>query len=143
MKSTLTIVDATREHFAAIVRIERASGGSSLVALTEGGALDEALQRGHDIAVALDGDDIAGWIWFATDGSRGGEEIGQLFRVAVASNRARSGIGRALLEHAQSVLAAQNCTRMRATLISTDDDTRAFLASMGYAVDAVIMERAL
>ena len=140
---TLTFADATAEHFAAIVRIERAAGGSSLVALTEGQALDEALRRGHYVSVALDGDAVAGWIWFSVDGSRGGEEIGQLFRVAVAPERARSGIGRALVEHAQKTLAAGECTRMRATLTGDDVATRAFLASIGYTVDAVIMERAL
>ena len=139
----LTFVDATREHFDAIVRIERAAGGSSLVALTEGQALDEALRRGHYVTVALDGDTVAGWIWFSVDGGRGGEEIGQLFRVAVAPERARSGVGRALVEHAQAALAARACTRMRVTLSGHDEATRAFLASIGYEVDAVIMERPL
>ena len=85
------IVEAAPEHFAAIVRIERAAGGSSLVALTAELALEEALQRGHYVSVALDGDTVAGWIWFSVDGSRGGEEVGHLFRVAVAPERARSG----------------------------------------------------
>lgn len=141
--AAVTFVDATPAHFAAIVRIERAAGGPSLVALTEGQALDEALQRGHYVSVALDGDDVAGWIWFSIDGSRGGEEIGQLYRVAVAPERVRTGIGRALIEHAQATLAARNCTRVRATLTGDDAATRAFLAPIGYAVDAVIMERAL
>ncbi len=88
--AALTFVDATREHFDAIVRIERAAGGPSLVALTDGLALDEALERGHHVTVALDGDTVAGWIWFSVDGGRGGEEIGQLFRVAVAPERARA-----------------------------------------------------
>jgi ribosomal protein S18 acetylase RimI-like enzyme len=142
-RNALTFAHATREHFAAIVRIERAAGGSSLVALTEGLALDEALQRGHYVTVALAGDAVAGWSWFSVDGSRGGEEIGQLFRVAVAPEHARSGIGRALVEHAQATLAARGCTRMRATLSGDDEATRAFLAAIGYEVDAVTMERPL
>lgn len=141
--SALTFVDAKPEYFDAIVRLERAAGGSSLVALTEGQALDEALGRGHYLTVALDGDAVAGWIWFSVDNSRGGEEIGQLFRVAVAPERAHSGVGRALVEHAQATLAARACTRIRATLTGDDEATRAFLSSMGYGVDAVIMERLL
>lgn len=139
----LTFVDAKPEYFDAIVRLDRMAGGSSLVALTEGQALAEALRRGHYVIVALDGDAVAGWIWFSVDNSRGGEEIGQLFRVAVAPERAHSGVGRALVEHAQATLAARACTRVRATLTGGDEATRAFLASIGYTVDAVIMERSL
>lgn len=141
--SRFAFADATPEHFAAIVRIERAAGGSSLVALTEGQALEEALRRRHFVSVALDRGTVAGWIWFSIDNSRGGEEVGQLFRVAVGAAWSRTGVGRALVEHAQTTLAARACTRMRATLTGDDEATRAFLASIGYVVDAVIMERPL
>ena len=143
MSDALVFVDATPAHFAAIVRIERESGAGSLVVLTEGHALAEALERGHWLTVALDGSEVAGWIWYAIDGGRGGEEIGLVFRIAVAGARRRSGVGRALLAHAQAALAARECTRVRLTLAGDDDDTRAFLARLGYRVDALTMERAL
>jgi len=143
MSGPLTFADAAPGHFAAIVRIERESGAGSLVALTEGHALAEALERGHYVTVAIDAGEVAGWIWYAVDGARGGEEIGQVFRIAVARERRRSGVGRALLAHAQAVLAARDCTRVRLTLAGDDDGTRAFLASLGYRVDAMTMERPL
>lgn len=142
-RTALTFADAAPRHFDAILRIERDAGPSSVIALTAGRALEEALARGHYLIVALDGRDVAGWAWFSIDGSRGGEEVAQLFRVAVAAERRRAGVGRALVEHAQSILAERNCTRMRAALAGDDDATRAFLGALGYAVDTVTMERAL
>jgi ribosomal protein S18 acetylase RimI-like enzyme len=139
----LTFADAAPHHFEAIARIEREAGGSSLVTLTAGQAIEEAVRRGHYVIVALYAAEVAGWIWFAVDGARGGEEIAQMFRVAVAPERRRSGVGRALVEHAQAVLAARDCTRVRVTLPADDEAGRAFLASLGYAVDALTMERPL
>lgn len=142
-RSALTFADAAPQHFDAILRIERDAGPGSVVALTAGQALDEALARGHYVIVALDADEVAGWAWFTVDGSRGGEEVAQLFRVAVAADRRRTGVGRALIEHAQAILAERDCTRMRAALAGDDDVTRAFLAALGYGVDTVTMERPL
>lgn len=142
-RPALTFIDATPQHFDAIVRMERESGGSSLVVLTEGLALDEALRRGHDVIIALADGDVAGWIWFTVDGARGGEDVGQVFRVAVAREHLRNGVGSALVEQAQTILAQRQCTRIRFTLPGDDGATRAFLAKLGYAVDAVIMERPL
>ncbi len=142
-RPALRFVDASRQHFDAILRIERDAGPSSVIALTAGRALEEALARGHYVIVALDAGEAAGWAWFTVDGSRGGEEVAQLFRVAVAADRRRSGVGRALVEHAHAILAARDCTRMRAALASDDDATRAFLGALGYAVEAVTMERPL
>ena len=139
----LTFADAAPHHFDAIARIEREAGGSSLVMLTAGRAIEEAVRRGHYVIVGLDADEVAGWVWFSVDGARGGEEIAQMFRVAVAPERRRSGIGRALVEHAQAVLAARDCTRVRVTLPADDEVGRAFLASLGYALDALTMERPL
>ena len=142
-RPALTFIDATPEHFDAIVRLEREAGGSSLVVLTEGLALDEALRRGHDVVVAMADGVIAGWIWFSVDNARGGEDVGQVLRVAVARVRLRNGVGSALVEHAHAILAGRRCTRVRFTLPGDDGATRAFLTKLGYAVDAVIMERPL
>lgn len=140
----LTFADATPHHFDAILRIERDAGPGSVIALTAGRALEEAIGRGHYVIVALDGsDDVAGWAWFAVDASRGGEEVAQLFRIAVAPDRRRKGVGRALVEHAQSMLAERNCARMRAAVASDDDAARAFLSALGYIIDSLVMERPL
>ena len=80
------IVEAEPPHFAAIVRIEREGAAGSLVALTEGHALAEAMQRGHHVAVALIDGEVAGWVWFGASLARGGEEIGQVYRVAVTAS---------------------------------------------------------
>ena len=117
--------------------------GRSIVTLTAGLAIEEAVRRGHYVIVALDAAEVAGWVWFSVDSARGGEEIAQMFRVAVAPELKRSGVGRALVEHAQSVLAARDCTRVRVTLPAGDEVSRAFLVSLGYTVDAVTMERPL
>ena len=143
MSEPLAFADATPSHFAAIVRIERESGAGSLVALTEGHALAEALERGHYVTVALNAGEVAGWIWYAVDGARGGEETCQVVRIAAARQRQRTGVGRALLAHAQAVLAARDCTRVRLTLAGEDEGTRAFLTSLGYRVDAMTMQRPL
>lgn len=140
---SLSLAEATPQHFDAILRIERASSGGSLVALTHGHALAEALERGHSLAVALVDDEVAGWIWFATDMGRGSEEVGQIFRVAVGQQHARAGIGRSLIEHAQAALAGRGVSRVRLTLDAADEDARSFFQRMGYAVDSVSMERAL
>jgi len=142
-RPALTFIDATPQHFDAIVLLEREAGGGSLVVLTEGLALDEALRRGHDVVIAMADGDVAGWIWFSVDNARGGEDIGQVFRVAVARAHLRKGVGSALVEHAHAILAQRQCTRIRFTLPGDDGATRAFLAELGYAVDAVIMERLL
>jgi len=139
----IALVEATPEHIDAIVQIEREAGGRSLVALTHGHAVVEALERGHQVTVALAGGEVAGWIWYSTDLGRGAEEVGQILRVAVAQGHVRSGVGRALVEHAQATLAGRAITRVRITVDGDDAESRAFFARLGYAVDAVMMERAL
>jgi ribosomal protein S18 acetylase RimI-like enzyme len=142
-RPALTFVDAAPHHFDAILRIERDVGPASVIALTAGRALHEAVARGHHVVIALDGTDVAGWAWFTIDGSRGGDEVAQLFRVAVAAGRRRSGVGRALVEHVQGILAERTCTRVRASLDGSDDAARGFFGALGYAVDSVTMERLL
>jgi ribosomal protein S18 acetylase RimI-like enzyme len=141
--TSLRLIDATPAHFDAIVRIERACGGGSVVALTEGLALQEALERGHDLVVATGDGDVLGWAWFASELARGGEQVGTIFRVAVADDARRSGIGGALVAHARAMLTDRGCARLRATLAADDEAGRALLASAGFAVDAITMERAL
>lgn len=142
MNVTLTIIDVTQEHVAPIVELERAAGGASVVALTRGDALTEALARGHHViaAVAADGA-VAGWAWFATDMGRGAEEVGHVFRVCVAPAHRRNGVASMLLAHVRTTLAGRGVRRLRATLPGDAAAARALFAAHGFAVDAVIMER--
>lgn len=138
--SNPVIVDAAPPHFAAIVRIERESAAGSLVALTEGHALAEAMQRGYHVTVALIDGEVAGWAWFGTSLERGGEEIGQVYRIAVTASAQRMGAGRALVSHARARLAERGVQRVRATVEGGAAGVRAFFEATGFAVDAVMME---
>jgi ribosomal protein S18 acetylase RimI-like enzyme len=140
---TARITEATPEHAAAILRIEEASGGGSLVALTRGLALEEALARGHDVYVALDGGAVLGWIWFSTDMGRGAEAVGQVFRVGVDAAHRRAGIGTMLMAHACGVLAGRGVRTVRLSLDAADDNARAFFAAQGFTVETLSMERRL
>ena len=140
----IVMVAATPVHFEAIVAIERARGGGSVVAMTHGHALSEAIERGHIVAVGLSGGDVAGWIWCSVDDSRGGESVGQLHCVGVVRDRGDvAATGLALVEHVRTLLAERGCTHMRTTLAGDDAETATLLTSAGFAVDAVIMRRAL
>ena len=141
--TSLVFCEAQPRHFDAIVRMEEEAGGSSLVVLTGGHALAEAIGRGHYVTVAIHEDEVAGWIWFGVDMGRGAEEVGYVYRVAVTRPRARSGVGAALLAHAQSTLAARGVTRVRTTVDADNEDARAFFESLGYRIDSLTMERAL
>jgi ribosomal protein S18 acetylase RimI-like enzyme len=138
----ITLTAAQDAHFDAIVALERAAG-RSLVALTEGHALREARARGQETVVALVGDAVVGWIWYGRSLERGAEEIGQVYRVAVASDARRAGVARALLVHASDTLAALGCTRLRVTVDGDDAAARALFEDAGFIVDAVVMERKL
>lgn len=139
----LSFVVATQEHFDAIVEIERGAGVSSVVALTGGRALQEALDRGHWVIVALDGGSVAGWIWFSVELDRGGEYTGHIFRIGVAPTARRTGVATALFVHARSVFAERHATRIRANLDAADADAQAFLEAVGFTPASLTMERAL
>jgi len=140
--SAIALVDAAPEHFDAILRMERAMGAGSIVALTEGQALQEALDRGHWLLVATRGDDVIGWVWFAIE-LRAGESVGQIFRVAIDAAHRRGGAGRALVERARDIFVARQCTRVRLTVAGDDADARTLFERTGFVVDAVTMERLL
>jgi len=142
-EAVITLLEAGAEHADAIVAIERETGGRSLVALTGGDAITEAIARGHDVVVALVDGEVAGWAWCASDLGRGAEEVGQIYRVAVARQHAGSGIGRRLVEHAQAMLAARGVRRVRITVDAADEEAQAFFREMGYAADALTMGREL
>jgi ribosomal protein S18 acetylase RimI-like enzyme len=138
----ITLGDATSAHFDAIVRIERASAGGSVVALTGAHALAEALERGHWLVVATAGGETVGWAWFALE-LVSGEHVGRIYRVAVADEHRRRGVGGALVAHAREVFAARGCTRVRLTLASDDAAARAFFERAGFRIDAITMDQPL
>ncbi len=140
---TILIVEATAEHFEAIVAIEGASGDGSVVLLTNGAALQQALDRGHWLAVALDNGAVVGWVWFSIELGRAGEYVGQVFRIAIAQDARRGGVGTALLEHANAVFAERDVASIRITLSHDDDGARAFFEAAGLRPDTLTMERRL
>ena len=139
----LSFAVATQEHFDAIVQIERRAGGGSVVALTGGRALQEALDRGHWVIVALDGGSVVGWAWFSVELDRGGEYTGQIFRIGVEAAARRAGVATALLEHARTVFAGREVVRVRAVLDGADAEAQAFFEAAGFAQASVTMERPL
>jgi ribosomal protein S18 acetylase RimI-like enzyme len=143
MGRTFTIAHADRTHVLAIVAIDRASEPSSVVALAGGAVVVEAMERGHDVLVALDGAEVVGWAWFSADASRDGGTTGQLYRVAVAPAMRRNGVGSELIEQARETLVARGCNSMRLTLPAGGDGERQFFEAAGFNVDAIVMERSL
>jgi len=139
----VTLFNATPVHFDAIVRIERAIGGSSAVAIGGAATLEHAHERGHWLTVALDRDEVAGWAWFTIDIDRGGEYAGQLLRIAVDPSQQRRGIGRALLDHVRATMRERECARISLTLDAADDAARAFFVANGLAVDSLAMGQPL
>jgi ribosomal protein S18 acetylase RimI-like enzyme len=143
MGPSITITAAETSHVAAIVAIERAIPGGSIVALTHGRAVEEAIARGHGVAVALDSEEVIGWAWWSVEDARGGERIGQLSRIAVAPAHRRIGIGRALAERALVAMREHGATAVRLSADTADADAVAFFASIGFAPSVITMEQAL
>jgi ribosomal protein S18 acetylase RimI-like enzyme len=138
----IMLVPVSEAHFEAILRLER-EAGRSLIALTEGHALREAHARGHELILALADGDVAGWIWYGRSLERGAEEIGQIYRVAVASASRRSGVGRALLARAIADLTARGCSRVQATVDGSDEAAQALFADASFNIDSLTMDRPL
>jgi ribosomal protein S18 acetylase RimI-like enzyme len=139
---THTLTLARPEHFAAIADIERASDSSTAVSLTQGAALQEALDRGHWVIVALEGEWAAGWIWFSVELGRSGEYVGQVFRVGVAGGSRRKGVGSALVAHARKVFQERDVDRVRLTVPAGDAAAIAFFEALGFEGNSLTMERA-
>jgi ribosomal protein S18 acetylase RimI-like enzyme len=140
---TVSITEATAEHFRAIVEIERAASEGSVVALTNGASLQQALDRGHWLGVALDADTVRGWIWFSIELGRSGEYVGQIFRVAVAQHARRAGVGTALIDHANRIFTERSVASVRITVPSEDEGARMFFEAAGLRPQALTMERRL
>jgi GNAT superfamily N-acetyltransferase len=140
---TITIVEAGAEHFADIAEIERASGRTSPVTLTNGLSLQESLDRGHWVAVAVGENGTRGWIWFTVELDRGGEYTGVVMRIGVTSAMRRGGVGRQLMDYADSVFHERGVVRVRATVDGDSGDAEAFFGAVGFSIAAVMLERQL
>jgi ribosomal protein S18 acetylase RimI-like enzyme len=93
----------------------------------------DSLRRllGHDAAallVAEEDGDILGTVIAAWDGWRG-----SIYRLVVAPDRRRRGLGRALLVRAQRRLADVGATRLQAIVVATDGQATSFWQSTGWS----------
>ena len=80
--------------------------------------------------VAVEGTDVIGTIMAGYDGHRG-----WLYSVAVAPERRLGGLGRSLVQHAESALADLGCVKVNLQLLATNEATAAFYKSVGYSVE--------
>ena len=74
---------------------------------------------------------------------RGGEYVGQIFRVAVAPDARRAGVGHALIGHADRIFAERDAASVRITVPAGDEGARNFFGSIGFVPQALTMERLL
>jgi ribosomal protein S18 acetylase RimI-like enzyme len=81
----------------------------------------------------VDGDPLPGAIVAGWDGWRG-----NLYRLAVAADARRRGLGSALVRAAEAWLVEQGARRISVLVAYEDDGARAFWRSVGYDVDTVI-----
>lgn len=80
--------------------------------------------------VAEDAKEIVGTIMAGYDGHRG-----WLYSVAVDPNRRLAGLGRSLVQHAESALADLGCMKVNLQLLASNEATAAFYRSVGYSVE--------
>jgi len=78
-----------------------------------------------DEAGAIIGTTMAGW-----DGHRG-----WLYSVAVDERQRRSGVGKALVEHAITALHERGCAKVNLQIRAGNEEVAAFYESLGFAVE--------
>lgn len=88
-----------------------------------------AEQRGLFFVALADGK-IVGTALAGYDGVRG-----WLYKVAVATDHRRQGIGRSLVAHAVRALRAQGCAKVNLQVMPDNDAAVAFYESLGFAVE--------
>lgn len=96
----------------------------------------DSLRRllGHDLAallVAEEEGNIVGTVIAAWDGWRG-----SVYRLVVVPDHRRRGLGRDLLERAQSRLVGLGATRLQAIVVETDGQATSFWHSTGWSRQA-------
>ena len=80
--------------------------------------------------VALDGDTVIGSIMAGYDGHRG-----WLYSVAVDPGRRRTGVGAALVRHAERELKALGCIKINLQVRATNAAVVAFYERLGFAIE--------
>ncbi|WP_242146008.1 GNAT family acetyltransferase [Sphingomonas sp. BAUL-RG-20F-R05-02] len=85
------------------------------------------------ILLARDGDTLIGSVMVGFDGHRG-----WIYYLAVAPNRRRGGIGRALMAAAEAWLAELDAPKVQLMVRDTNDAALGFYARLGYAPQAVV-----
>jgi len=63
---------------------------------------------------------------------------GWLYSLAVAEDQRGNGYGRALVEHAERVLASIGCPKLNLQIMANKPETQAFYAKLGYQMDEVV-----
>ncbi|MDR0244497.1 MAG: GNAT family acetyltransferase [Burkholderia sp.] len=80
--------------------------------------------------VATSGARIVGTLMAGFDGHRG-----WLYSFGVANDARRLGVGRALIAHAETALAARGCLKINLQVLPGNDDACRFYAALGYRVE--------
>ncbi|KML48373.1 acetyltransferase [Burkholderia cepacia] len=80
--------------------------------------------------VATSGARVVGTLMAGFDGHRG-----WLYSFGVANDARRLGVGRALIAHAESALAARGCLKINLQVLPGNDDACRFYAALGYRVE--------
>ena len=73
---------------------------------------------------------VVGTLMAGFDGHRG-----WLYSFGVSNDARRLGIGRALIAHAESALAARGCLKINLQVLPGNDDACRFYAALGYRVE--------
>ena len=90
---------------------------------------------GYDTLVACDGAEVVGFIGTRIGRLYEGDELyGQIMALAVAPDHQRCGIGRTLIEAAESVLVERGAQVLVVTSGNQRADAHAFYENCGYAV---------
>ena len=87
-------------------------------------------QRDNLLLVARLADHIVGAVMAGYDGHRG-----WLYSVAVHPDHRRRSIGRLLIQHAESALAALNCPKINLQITADNGPVTAFYEKLGYTVE--------
>jgi ribose 1,5-bisphosphokinase len=80
--------------------------------------------------VAIENAHIVGTIMAGYDGHRG-----WIYSVSVKLNKRHSGIGSALVKHAELSLAKLGCMKIKLQILNTNESTSSFYASLGYSIE--------
>jgi ribosomal protein S18 acetylase RimI-like enzyme len=80
--------------------------------------------------VATVADAVVGTVMAGYDGHRG-----WIYSLAVDRAHRRNGIGRGLVRAAEAALAARGCLKVNLQVVAGNEDSVAFYATLGYAVE--------